>query len=262
MASSGLAEDPSSAPAASSLRADQCVRCGKTFRGHWDRHSTPQGTLCHICHNQVRPAGESTSSGYIAPVESIKIETEEPFIPPPPSTQRAEEERGLGRYVPSNETMRKVASVGAVIVILLALFMALTSGFEVPETGIETPAVAAEAPAPVSPLVYWLAVIITWGVNYAAAFAGLYLFLAWVNHLPSDRTWANLVVLIPVSILLTLFYLVPFYLGYMLAGALIFWLYDCTPLDMIRLPVVWFAAFILKYSLGGMLLGLLGAAAT
>jgi hypothetical protein len=29
-----------------------CIRCGKEFRGDWDRHETDDGVYCHLCANQ------------------------------------------------------------------------------------------------------------------------------------------------------------------------------------------------------------------
>ncbi len=63
---------------------DTCVRCGRTFRGDWDRHETPEGILCNIC---ARQAGDVPAPWETAamPRETVK----------PPTTEELRELRSL-----------------------------------------------------------------------------------------------------------------------------------------------------------------------
>lgn len=43
---------PTTRMAASSMPVPQCARCGREFRGDWDRHAGEEGTVCTICARQ------------------------------------------------------------------------------------------------------------------------------------------------------------------------------------------------------------------
>ena len=51
----------------------QCARCGKPFKGEWDRYSTSKGVVCHICASLV---AQETGPG--------QKERPTPLAPPPP----------------------------------------------------------------------------------------------------------------------------------------------------------------------------------
>jgi hypothetical protein len=42
--------------------ADHCARCGRAFRGDWDRTTTNDGVICHICANQGQAPGSSETA--------------------------------------------------------------------------------------------------------------------------------------------------------------------------------------------------------
>lgn len=71
----GAAQLPSGAEAAfvpekKPVAEDQCARCGRPFRGDWDRHEDEEGTLCTFCSRQVdrlTPSYLDVPTGVIRP---------------------------------------------------------------------------------------------------------------------------------------------------------------------------------------------------
>ncbi|MFO7973647.1 MAG: hypothetical protein R6V12_03330, partial [Candidatus Hydrogenedentota bacterium] len=41
---------------------DHCARCGRPFRGDWDKTPTAEGVICHICANQSQETAPSETA--------------------------------------------------------------------------------------------------------------------------------------------------------------------------------------------------------
>ncbi|MEA3364095.1 MAG: hypothetical protein U9Q79_00520 [Candidatus Hydrogenedentes bacterium] len=63
-----LDEGPPTEEAPKKESPDHCARCGRPFRGDWDKVVTPEGVICHICANQSpEPATSETAFEAVAP---------------------------------------------------------------------------------------------------------------------------------------------------------------------------------------------------
>ncbi|MCC6695558.1 MAG: hypothetical protein IT365_08000 [Candidatus Hydrogenedentes bacterium] len=238
-----------------------CDRCGRPFRGDWDRHTTAEGMLCHICSNLVRPADPTNpSSGYVPPIDSIRLDRD--LTPAAPETvveEEPEPQSWWEKNMPSDETMQKVALYSGIAVIVLALLVFLFDTSEPPSphtaTGEEE---VTEAITPVAGAAYWIILGIT---RYFGSFLGLYLFLSWGNRLPNERFVLNLIALAPIVLGVMLLSLIPF-TGWIFAALLIFGMYGFEWGDLLRFPVSGFVARIFEFFLWVTLMGILGNIAT
>jgi hypothetical protein len=71
-------EAPSPEEAPKKDSPDHCARCGRPFRGDWDKVATPEGVICHICANQSREAstGETAFEAVAPPSEPTAPDAE------------------------------------------------------------------------------------------------------------------------------------------------------------------------------------------
>lgn len=244
-----------------------CARCGRVFRGDWDRYRAPEGTVCHICRHQAVKPEEQSITGFIEPVESLKIDAASGAIPPvEPSTVVFEEEDvpWYKRISVDEEFMRKVAIAGAILILSLSVYYWVTQGFVVPSRealhgGGEPSEQAAESTPAVeaTPMHARALIAISIFTKFAGCYAGLILYLTWVNRMPNESLFANLLVILPVALGLTVVLYIPF-LGYLVAILLVYKLYDFEWIDLIRLPLSLFVGNVFGYFAYVFLAGLLG----
>lgn len=256
-ASPFAAEKPEETPRAGK---HHCDRCGRPFRGDWDRHQTGQGMLCHICVNLVRQVDPTdTSSGYIAPIDTLRLETAEEFAPPPAVPMEGEQ-TWMDKYWPVESTMQKIALYGGIAVIVIALLVFITSGFDVPQSDPNNvvPGESVEVISEQAGVAYWAIAAFT---NFFGVYLGLYLFLSWGNRLPNETLTLNLIALAPVALVAALLWLIPFG-GWLFVLILVFTMYGFEWGDILRFPVSCFVAGIFKFFLWLTLYGLLGIVAT
>ncbi|MBI2425572.1 MAG: hypothetical protein HYV27_22295 [Candidatus Hydrogenedentes bacterium] len=106
----GGAEPPEEPAKIVERQESQCARCGRPFRGNWDRIPVAQGYLCHICHNHT---------------------SNQPSNMQRPLVQVAEAPRPIERVstdAEKNDRWRRIrgtlvlAAVGAVMLVLVNLF--------------------------------------------------------------------------------------------------------------------------------------------
>ncbi|GMV91245.1 MAG: hypothetical protein AMXMBFR82_10230 [Candidatus Hydrogenedentota bacterium] len=232
-----------------------CDRCGREFRGDWDRHQTGSGTLCNICVNLVQQADpEDPSSGFVAPIDTMRLEKNEDPLPAP-TMEPAEDDRSwLEKNWPSEETMQKVALYAGIAVVVLAALVFVTSGFDVPEASREAPAADTPTVQPVAGYVFYAVNAFT---QFFGVFLGLYLFLSWSNRLPNDTFVLNLIALTPVAVAAALLWFVPI-MGGIFVAILVFTIYGFEWGDLFRFPVASIVAGIFEKFLEVFLLGMLG----
>lgn len=241
-------------PPAPKAGTHYCARCGRAFRGDWDRHETSDGLLCNICVNLVQPVDPSRpASGYVAPIATIRIDRNEDLVPPPSEVS----EKGLTwweRHRPADETMQKIALYSGIAVIVLAAAVFVFGGNDAPEPGASSVPGEAAAEPTVTGVAYW---IITGITRFFGSFLGLYLFLHWGNRLPNERVVLNLIALAPVVLGVMLLSLIPFG-GWIFALILIFTVYGFEWGDLLRLPASGIVARIFEWFLWITLMGILG----
>lgn len=232
-----------------------CDRCGRPFRGDWDRHQTGSGTLCNICVNLVRPADPADpSSGFVAPIDTLRIEKNEDPIPAPTLEPLDDERSLLEKYWPSEETMHKIALYGGIAVIVLALLVFITSGFEAPE---ESKSVATEDVPEITRATGIAYYAVNAFTQFFGVFLGLYLFLHWSNRLPNDTFLLNIIALTPVALGAALLWFVPI-MGGIFVAILIFTVYGFEWGDILRFPAACIVAGIFEWFLEVFLFGMMG----
>lgn len=238
-----------------------CARCGRPFRGDWDRYQSPEGIVCNICANLVREADASKlSAGYVRPIDTVRLEHDEEPVPLPTVEPDEEELSWLERHWPSEETMSKVALYSGIAVIVIAALVFIFSGFEGPEPASTTGAeeVATTTQPTVTGVAYWAILGFT---RFFGAFLGLYLFLAWGNRLPNEDVRLNLIALAPVALGVMLLSMIPFG-GWIFVLILVFTMYGFEWGDLLRFPISGLVAGIFEWFLWVTLMGILGILAT
>lgn len=248
---------PASPPPQQPSGPERCARCGRPFRGDWDRFRTSIGIICNICRNLVQPADPGNpASGYVAAVDTIKLE---PEAPPPDQFEIPEDEEHpwYERYRPSDERMRQVALFSGLAIIVITIFLVLTEGFEgPPPEPVQDKAVAETAAVgKVAPIV---AFIVGLGSRVFSAVCGLYLFLLFGKRLPNDTFIKNVIALTPVALALAGLHMLPIpCVGFILTLLLISFLYGLRWEDVLNYPIAYVLAAILTFVLQTTALGLL-----
>ena len=253
-------------PAVRQVSGNQCARCGRTFRGDWDRYRTSEGIVCHICSNQAVSKADQSITGFIEPVESIRIDAA--AVEPIPPEQRVVILEGetpwYERLIPDEQFMHKVAIAGAVVVIALGLYYWLTMGFEVPSPdtapsgdGAAQGELEASATAVATEAHGWALVAIGIFTKFVACYIGIFMYLTWANRTPNETLMANLIVILPVALGIALVSYVPF-VGFIFVAMILFKLYDFEWFDLVRLPLSLLVGNIFGSFLYILLSGLLG----
>ncbi|GMV99249.1 MAG: hypothetical protein AMXMBFR84_03880 [Candidatus Hydrogenedentota bacterium] len=203
--------------AASRRQGKDCDRCGKPFRGDWDKHETENGLLCNICANQYREPDPGFSNR-IEPIEDNEL----PFADCKPSVNPDEPPP----KTPFEENMQKVAIVGAIFVVGLGILFFFYDPQPLPSIADEESAqqAIADTAKDVPSLVYFIAYAFRFGAGIAAQFIALYLILSWTKNLPNDTLWKNIIALAVIAVALSAINMVPCF-GTFLAVAFVIYLY-------------------------------------
>jgi len=246
------------------LGKNHCDRCGRPFRGEWDRHEANEGALCNICVNLVRQVDPNdASSGFVAPIDTLRIERDDEPVPAPVAP--TEDQRSwFERNWPTEGTMQKIALYGGLAVVVLAALVFVTSGFDVPEMDTVGKVVAdgstETVPEPAGIAFYVISMI----TGYFGVYLGMYIFLSWGNRLPNETLIPNLIAVAPVALLASLLWLVPpvmwivVLFRWMWVAILAFTVYGFEWGDIVRFPASFLVAGIFKFLLWYALMGLLG----
>ncbi len=262
--------DEGAQPEEPRLGKNQCERCGREFRGEWDRHETLQGVLCNICVNLVQQTDPTNpSSGYVAPIDTLRLEQNADPIPAPTIETSEDDRSWLEKNWPSDETMHKVALYSGVAVVVLAALVFLFSGFGAPEPSPSSGTAVENGTAPTISHTTGVAYFIIQGItSFVGAYIGLYIFLAWANRLPNETLTFNLIALTPVALGIGFLWFIPFTFWFlvlarwMFVAILIFTVYGFEWGDLFRFPASFIMARVLKFFLYVMLMGILGLLGT
>ena len=186
----------------------QCVRCGKEFRGDWDRHPSAIGLVCNICRNLVTPGDPSMqTTGYVAPIDLMKLD---PVLDPRPSGPVEVEEvekTWHEKYWPDEATMRRIAIGAATAFILYTVWLLISGAWVVGPAPEDAAATVETGQAPALPA--WARIagkILGTCSGFASAFAGLYLFVTLSRRLPESAFPTNALRILPAAAIVTVLY--------------------------------------------------------
>jgi len=198
---------------------DRCARCGRPFRGDWDKHESPLGTLCNVCANLARSDSPGTplTEGEVRPVVSPEFEAEPE--PEPKAEPEPKREKVPRMFADHPREFRIGVAVAAGLVVLAAMYYSFTdSGVPVQPPSEGQTAGQAAPPAHVLPAVIVIGVGLI--VQIFKVALPIYLVLFYANRLPYDRHWQNAVTMAPIFLVLALLTYVP-YIGGLLSLILI-----------------------------------------
>lgn len=178
--------------ASASAGGDVCERCGKAFRGDWDKHSTIMGEVCNVCANLAVDGGP----------ETLKLASKAPSAPaydpftdptkaqPLPAPEESASHKP--RWMEEHPTESKLILWGLAMVVILLSLWATT--VEPPAPVVRSDEQIAAAQAAVEQLGE-LPFVVVYGFNLAFWFLGigvpLFLLLKFTDKLPFDSWWAN-----------------------------------------------------------------------
>ncbi|GMU93804.1 MAG: hypothetical protein AMXMBFR4_28620 [Candidatus Hydrogenedentota bacterium] len=225
--------------------AMQCARCGRMFKGSWDRHPSPIGTVCNVCRSfVVNQNVEIGVDGYVAPVESIRID------PVEEARQVFEEESDeeapwWERYRPDPQMMQRIAIGAGVTVILLTIYYWITdSGMPTPEEFEQLKRAQETGEGP--ELGKWAETLIRAPFRYISTVLGLYIFLYLGKRLPQDSVIANIIGIAPIALVVMIISLFPC-IGWLLIFLVVFVSFGFETSDIINLPIAFVLAGILAW---------------
>lgn len=189
-------------------RGSQCARCGKLFRGDWDRNPTEHGEICHICARLATEQGGPAVPGRIAEEPPAHPDS---YFPMQPMGSPPEEEPKVPAFARNHpELFRGVVLTAGVAVMVLAAYFALFGDFS--DLGVDTTDGAGPA-APAAPLprnVVLLIWIIRGFFMLFGHFLALYLALSVFEKLPMDTLPGNILALIWPTLIAAFFGFIPF----------------------------------------------------
>lgn len=239
----------------SSLKT-HCARCGREFRGDWDRHSSAIGLVCNICRNLVTSKQTVQSTGYVAPVDSMKLDPVIDPIPPRPVEVEEVEKTWMEKYWPDKDMMRRIAIGAAAAFALYTVWLLVSGAWQVgpgPE-GEKTAATAATHPPALPAWAGVLVTILQTCSGFTSAYVGLYIFLTLSNRLPESTVLANLIRMLPGVAIITVLYFAASVLPVPFIGLIV---------TVVFVPAVVFVSFgfeaqdILNFPIGMLLGGML-----
>lgn len=199
-----------------------CKRCGRAFRGDWDRYSSPKGTVCHMCANLWE--AELRKGGTIRTELEINVRqglaSVAPIEPPRPKPSFSERHRERLRH------FALAAGICVIVFVLAAPWFLPNTEPEPTSTVSSGPQPETEQPAfltgpqpeteqPAFLTAFVIAVAIVAGV--AQEFMPLYLILMWAQKLPNDTVPRNVLAVGMVAVGL---YVLGFVLGLLPIGML------------------------------------------
>jgi len=260
-------ESPNQQPERAPLQEDVCPRCGRPFRGDWDRVQTDAGVLCHICANlagaSTKPAAEEPATLAAYPDmagKNIEYETwHEPGWRPP--QEKPPEKSGrwtLNRKALAEKFRQYPAQcifAGVAIMLMLGILLFWPSG------GRESREIAPESAKELSHGAYYF--VSTVDLLFGLFMRGLtiYLTLHFTQKLPNDTFGKNAVAVGILALPVWGLGFVPG-IGWALASLamLYIWVsvFDFSLSDLLVWLLVAFIMGMLGWRLGALLMGGLG----
>lgn len=177
-----------------------CARCGRAFRGDWDRYRTSEGTICNVCANRIddKPLDTASPSPLptLTPAARLRLEqldAEPPPPPPYPTGEPASEEAPF--FKEHEESIRRAVLIAGIVVVLLAISVALFDPGTGPRMPAGTEQGVSEVPATppqLSPRVLLLVFALRFVIGYAGQIGLLFFVLKWCQALPNEDLWKNI----------------------------------------------------------------------
>ncbi len=197
----GEAADEQDLPPKSSR--DHCARCGRAFRGDWDKHPTAEGAICHICANQYQdPSTTETAAAAIQPSEVPEPDAPDLGILDHDPDDYDDEPPSLGkRFEDFRETraFRTGLWIAAISVIVLAIAATFIDTAPVGERPVRREAESAGGLGLFGPPEAWtesqqtsvrvVMYLLEAVFLFAPTFAALFVALAYAGRLPGYH-WA------------------------------------------------------------------------
>ncbi len=175
------AASPTSTPTEPEPKADDhhCARCGRIFRGTWDKYPDDRGALCHVCANLATDAPPSPPPP--APVRQAPSGAAWRHLADSPGKPT---EGGPRRRAPGStfrerhpKLVQRAVLAAGLAVVALAVFYSFTGESRLEHLPTEggRPAASVELPP------FWAYLV--WGVGALFNVAGYGLAIYWVLHL-------------------------------------------------------------------------------
>jgi hypothetical protein len=185
------APEESAAPARP-LGKNHCDRCGRPFRGDWDRYHRAGQVVCHICANQYQtPQEESPEPAApepLPPPQSVyKGVLDQPILPDPeaPTARDVRE---------TDELIRRWVIVAGVTCLVAVGFMLYTGVLDsnAPTPPPLTPDMMIEKAKELPKSAVYLTQAVLFVFRFATTIVALYILLRWRDKLPSAYFFASL----------------------------------------------------------------------
>lgn len=192
---------------------NQCVRCGKEFRGDWDRHSTVMGDLCNICANRNVDDTPGTIGN---PTESSRAVGENPYsdddpfsaVPRPVDKAASRGPWFMEKYPEESRIILAVLAAGVIILAIWASFQENPSSLD-PSSPEEAAEMMAAREAEAEALAERLKGVpgyMVFGIRYLLTIIGLglpmYITLHITKRTPYDWFLANFLEVTAISLCL------------------------------------------------------------
>lgn len=215
-------------PVPAPVAEPRCARCGRAFRGDWDRHPREEGVLCNICARQLPP--ERTP--WDAPIDRGTV--------PPPSH---EELREIARLTNRREKPERdpnkyrglpvflAFGVATMLLVWLLPVEKWVGSFMLEVFSAEMPPRGTNA--------YYAVLAAGLSGVFLAQFVALYLTLAQANKLPVDVFVANAFHVAVVTLVVWFFSFVASVLSAFIPGPYVIFLYGLVL--CIQVYIVWTA---------------------
>jgi len=267
-------EQPAVTPLAPRAITATCARCGRPFRGDWDRFRTSKGTVCYICANVLR----SEEGEHIAQLEEEKARPVDPALGQSWDRLEAETARLQAMHNDKKSRNQQMAALAVIFAIVAVAVLLWPSSEPTSENARRHAAIRASAetemPVPAE-APRWTRPVLA-SIRLAATLIGgiiaLYLTLNACNKLPNETFKANLLAVGAVG---TLFFIIEFVLMPFLSAPMIGWLahiillvillkgiYDFTVLDFLYYILFGMVTRVLVWVIVSFATGLLGLAVT
>ncbi len=195
------AASPAAAPPAVELRAETCTRCGRAFRGDWDRQP---GGLCNICANQAapvhdrpEPAREASSPAAAPPTRRMLMPEYHQVSPYIIEEAKPKAKRDMKKM------KREAIVLGVAFLITMALIVILPTDQIVNRDQWEAKGEVSRA---------WAGVVIAVKIVsiFAGSFIAFYIVLHRADKLPRETFLGNTIAVGPVVVGLAIMAALPF----------------------------------------------------
>ncbi len=235
-----------------------CARCGKPFRGEWDRYETDIGVICHICSRLSSPEGYTVVQGEVITSQPLPPQA---FHHLPPLNESEDDSPKIPAFAKGHpELFRAALWTAAILVMLLGVYVAL---FSEPENMAEYSHGGEMANAPEQDLpasVYIIVLGICFAMRLLPVFLSLYLVLHMAKMLPSDDMAMNLASVLVSTIIINVLLMIPIF-GFLFVLAYLWMRLDFPFHLIVTYLFLCILSSILAKTLAAFLLGALGGIA-